>query len=198
MTDSHPQAGAAALPAQRRAQLARHTVALIVDMADSLHGQVQEARRVCEQAGNPDSIAEQLEALLEQSSRLRGQGEQLTRAFAVLDRLAPPAADDADASAGSPAAQRQPQSARGGPARGAKPSGRGGSVKAPRRASGGSERFGRGGGEDETRGAAAAFAVGMKLDGASRELVEARLVEEFGRGDARQIADEAFGRSQTV
>lgn len=79
------------LPLERRAGLARETVRLIRDMSDSLVAAAEEARRRCLEAGDPPPMAAQVEALLEQAKQLRAQGEQLTRAFAVLDRLVPPA-----------------------------------------------------------------------------------------------------------
>jgi hypothetical protein len=48
-------------------------------------------------------------------------------------------------------------------------------------------------GSAETRECAVSFAVALKLDGIDRERAEALLVDEFGRQDAAEIADEAFG-----
>jgi hypothetical protein len=51
-------------------------------------------------------------------------------------------------------------------------------------------------GSAETRECAVSLAVALKLDGVSRERTEALLVDEFGREDAAEIADEAFGPSR--
>ena len=159
---------ASGLPLERRASLARETLRLIRDMTDSLVAQVQEARRRSQAAGDPEPMAAQIDALMEQATRLRRQGEQLTRAFAVLDRLVPP----------SPPAPDGPRAGGAAGARAGAPSRRAARRRVPP--------------EDETRGAAFAFAHALRLEGASREHVQRRLVEEFGRRDAQQITDAAF------
>lgn len=156
------------LSLERRAQLARETVGLIRWLADSLVESAEEARQRCERGGNPQPVADEIAEIAEQAQRLRGQVEQISRGFVVLDRLIPPAAPTARP---APAPRRHP---------------------APRS---GADRPPTGlDAHDETRAAAAAFAVGLRLEGATRQEVEARLIGEFDRRDAHEIADEAFGR----
>jgi hypothetical protein len=82
---------APSLSLDRRGGLARETLRLIRDMSDSLVEQAHEARRRCRAAGEPEPMAAQIDGLVAQAERLRAQGDQLERAFAVLDRLVPPA-----------------------------------------------------------------------------------------------------------
>jgi hypothetical protein len=184
------------LPLERRARLARETVGLIRWLADSLVETAEEARLSCEDGGNPQPLADEIATIAEQAQRLRGQVEQISRGFVVLDRLIPPAAPAADMVAPdipAPPAYAPPPHAEApvaDPAAPVSPPPPAGLARRAggRRASADSEAH------DETRDAAAAFAVGLKLEGATRDEVEARLIGEFDRRDARELADEAFGR----
>jgi hypothetical protein len=179
LTEARPEGPTLSL--ERRASLARETLRLIRSIADSLGRDAEQARLHCAFAGDPKPIAQELDTLVELSGALRRQGDQLTRAFAVLDRLFPPdtPAEDQNGASEPPTGWRA-----GAPwiTEEEIPEPPALAVDLPETPAP----------EEEDRATAASFAVALKLDGASREQVEARLAREFGRPDAPQIAEEAF------
>jgi hypothetical protein len=177
LTEVRPEGRGLSL--HRRASLARETLRLIRSIADSLSHDAEQARVHCAFAGDPKPIAEELDTLVELAGAMRRQGDQLARAFTVLDRLFPPE---------PPSRARDGQSVRGGRLAGPwiteeeLPEPPALAADLPEALSS----------EDENRSSAASFAVALKLDGATREEIEGRLASEFGRHDAPQIADEVF------
>jgi hypothetical protein len=87
LTDVRPEGDGLSL--QRRASLGRETLRLIRSIADSLAQDAEQARLHCAFAGDPKLIAQELDTLVELAGGMRRQSDQLTRAFAVLDRLFP-------------------------------------------------------------------------------------------------------------
>jgi hypothetical protein len=148
-------------------------VALVRRLSDALAQEVEEAREAGERGGAPRSMLDRLASLSGKARRLQQEAGLLALALDARDRPLPaPAALERRA----PAAPRP---------RASSPSAEQGPGAGPPRATPA--------GLAETRTAAEAFAVALKVGGANRYEVEARLIGEFGRRDARQITDETFG-----